>query len=102
VTWFVVGVTCAGCYALKALGFLVPERIMDQPVVASAVRLLPVALLSSLIVSQSIGNAGGIRLDARLLGLATAGLLLALRVPLALTLVAAVAATGLLRLAIGI
>jgi branched-subunit amino acid transport protein len=102
VTWVVVGATCAGCYALKALGFLIPERVMDQPVVASAVRLLPVALLASLIVSQTIGSAGGIRLDARLLGLAVAGLLLALRLPLALTLVGAVAATAVLRLAVGI
>ena len=100
-TWPLVAITCAGCYALKALGFVVPERAMQRPLVADAVRLLPVALLASLIVNQTIGGGGGLTIDARLLGLAVAALLLAVRVPLAAALVGAVAATALLRLAVG-
>jgi branched-subunit amino acid transport protein len=97
-----VALTIAGCYLFKVLGFLVPEGLMRRRPVADAVRILPVALLASLIVSQTLGGGGGITIDARLLGLAVAGVLLAVRAPLALTLVAAVGATALLRLAIGL
>jgi branched-subunit amino acid transport protein len=97
-----VAITIGGCYLFKALGFVVPARVLQRPVIADAVALVPVALLASLIVSQTIGGGTGLVLDARLLGLAVAGLLLALRVPLAISLVAAVAATAGLRLVVGI
>ena len=95
-TWVVVLATCVGCYVLKAAGFLVPERLVTAPRTAAAVRVLPLALLASLIVTQTFQTRTGFALDGRALGVAVAAVALRLHAPLALALVLAVAAAALL------
>lgn len=98
-TWLAVALTCAGCYLLKVAGLLVPERVLEGRRTAPAVRYLPIALLTSLVVTQTFATRSGLVVDARAAGLAAAALTLLLRAPLALALATAVLVTALVRLA---
>lgn len=89
--------TCVGCYAFKLAGYLVPERVLQPPRVERAVSVLPIALLASLIVSQTFVRSNHLALDARAAGLFVAAVALAVRAPLALSLVLAVVATAAVR-----
>lgn len=79
--WLGILVTAIGCYALKYAGLSVPDRILDHPLVVKAADLIPVGLLGALISVQVFADNGHIVLDARLLGLGVAAVLLLLRVP---------------------
>ncbi|MGZ5369090.1 MAG: AzlD domain-containing protein [Aeromicrobium sp.] len=79
--WLGILVTAIGCYALKYAGLSVPDRILDHPLVVKAANLIPVGLLGALICVQVFADNGNIVLDARLLGLVVAAVLLLLRVP---------------------
>lgn len=79
--WLGILVTAIGCYALKYAGLSVPDRILDHPLVVKAANLIPVGLLGALISVQVFADDGNIVLDARLLGLGVAAVLLSLRVP---------------------
>ena len=90
-TWLWLLLAVAVCYLLKLAGLLVPERVMAQGRVRSVVALLPVALLGALIAVQTFITDGAFALDARVVGLAAAGVALLLRAPfLVVVLVAAV------------
>jgi branched-subunit amino acid transport protein len=78
--WLGIIVTAIGCYALKYAGLSVPDRILDHPLVVKAADLIPVGLLGALISVQVFADNGNIVLDARLLGLGVAAVLLLLRV----------------------
>ena len=60
--------------------------------------LLTVALLAALVATQTIGHGVGVTVDARLPALAVAALLLALRAPFIVVVVAAALVAALLRL----
>ena len=98
-TWLAVGLTCAGCYSLKVAGLLVPPRLLEGRRTALVIRYLPIALLTSLVVTQAFSTRSALVVDARAAGLAAAALTLLLRAPLALALAAAVVVTALVRLA---
>ena len=97
-TALAVAAVCAGCYLLKAAGFVIPPRFLAQPAVERAVAVLPVAVLASLAVSGTFGSTHGFTVDARVAGMAVAAAGIALRIPLAGVLVLAVAATAVTRL----
>ena len=95
-TWAAVLLTAAGCYALKASGWLLPHGVLERPVVRRCVELLPVALLSALVVVQTLSAGRSLALDARAAGLAAGAVALLLRAPfLVVVLVAAATAAGL-------
>ncbi len=98
-TWLAVGLTCAGCYLLKLAGLLVPARWLEAERISLGVRLLPIALLTSLVVTQTFSTRTTLTIDARVAGVAAAGLALALRAPLAVALAAALVVTAAVRLA---
>ncbi|MGA8987499.1 AzlD domain-containing protein [Aeromicrobium sp.] len=79
--WIGIVVMIAGCFALKYAGLSVPERLLDHPLTMRAAELIPVALLGALIAVQVIADGDTLRIDARLLGLTVAAVLLVLRVP---------------------
>ncbi|GAB3593644.1 hypothetical protein GCM10027446_16230 [Angustibacter peucedani] len=95
--WIAVLVACGLAYATKLAGFSVPERLLQGPVTARALTLLPVALLAGLVAVQAFaGGRHELVLDARAAGLAAAVVALLLRAPfLVVILVAAVVAAGL-------
>ena len=78
--WLGIVVMAVGCYALKYAGLSVPERILDHPWTVKAADLIPVGLLGALIAVQVFNEGGAIVIDARLLGLGVAAVLLLLRV----------------------
>lgn len=97
-TWFAIIVTSIGCYALKFTGLSVPERVLNHRLTMRAADLIPVALLGALIVVQVFNREGAIAIDARLLGLGVAAVLLILRVPFLGVVVGAALAAALVRM----
>jgi branched-subunit amino acid transport protein len=97
-TWVVVVVVGAATIALKSVG---PVLLGGRPLprhLTGVVGLLAPALLAALVVTQTVGGDEEILLDARLVGLGTAVVAILLRAPLLAVVVAAAAATALVRL----
>lgn len=97
--WVTVACLFAGTAAIRAAGPVVlggrqlPERL------DSVVALLAPALLAALVVSQTLqASEGGVRVDARVLGLGAAAVTLWLRLPLLVAVLAAAGTTALCRL----
>ncbi|MFD3487065.1 AzlD domain-containing protein [Streptomyces sp. NPDC058665] len=93
--WLAIGLTAVGCYLVKLLGLLVPAGVLERPLVQRLSALLPVALLAALTAQQAFGGVdGALVVDARVAGLAAAGLALVLRAPFLVVIAAAVAVTA--------
>lgn len=95
--WQIILLASILVLATKLLGYLVPPRVLEAPTAARTAELTTVALLSALIVVQTIGAGQGIVIDARLPALAVAAGLFALRVPFILVIIAAAATAAGLR-----
>ena len=97
--WIVVAVLCAGTATMRAAG---PVAFGGRSVSgrgAAVVGLVAPAILGALVVYETVNAGGrGIELDARVLGLAAAGLALVLRLPLIAVVLVAALATALGRL----
>lgn len=94
--WNVVLLASIIVLALKLAGYLVPTSVMERPTPARVANLLTVALLSALVVVQTLERAGGIVVDARVPAVVVAGVLLWLRTPFVVVVVgAALVAAGL-------
>jgi hypothetical protein len=96
--WHVVLLASVAVLALKLLGYLVPPSVMERPTPARVAGLVTVALLSALVVTQTLERAGGLVVDARLPAVLLAAVLFALRVPFIIVIIAAAAAAAVLRL----
>ena len=96
--WAAVLLTAAGCFALKALGWAVPSRVLENDRVHRVAVLLPVALLAGLVVVQAFSTGRSLHLDARAAGLAVAIVAVLLRAPFLVVVVLAAATAALLRL----
>jgi hypothetical protein len=97
--WITVAALSAGTIAIKSAGPLaLGGRVLGRRTAAVIVLVAP-ALLAALVVYEAF-NAGrtGIRVDARVAGLAAAGGALALRLPILVVVAAAAIATALVRL----
>ncbi|MFP3713601.1 AzlD domain-containing protein [Puerhibacterium sp. TATVAM-FAB25] len=97
VLWATVVLASLACLALKIAGHLVPEHWLADPRVARLTSLVTVALLASLVVTQTVGDGQGLTVDARLPALAVAAVALALRAPFVLVVVLAAATAAGLR-----
>jgi branched-subunit amino acid transport protein len=95
--WVGVVATCVGCFALKLAGFALPRRVVDHPAIRGAVELAPVSLLAALIAVGTFTTAQRLALDARAAGLAVAALLVVVRAPFLVIVVAAAGTAALLR-----
>jgi len=96
--WTIILLAAIAVLALKLLGYLVPQRLIDKPTPSRILTLLTVALLAALIAVQTLASGQEIVVDARVPALVVAAGLLALRVPFILVLVAAALTAALLRL----
>ena len=99
VTWIVIAVLCVGTAGLKASGPLAlgtrtpPERAI------SVIALVAPAILTSLVVYETLSDGhSGITIDARIAGLAVAGIAALARLPMLAIVVLAASATALARL----
>jgi branched-subunit amino acid transport protein len=98
--WVVVAVVGAATVALKAAGPLLLGGRSLPPRVASVLALLAPVLLAALVLTQTVGGDRRYVFDARLAGVATAVVAIALRAPLLLTVAVAAAATAAVRMAL--
>jgi hypothetical protein len=87
--WLAVGLVGVATVALKGAGPLV---FADRPLPRSFALVMPLlapCLLAALVVGQTVADGRAVVVDARLAGVAAAGVALALRAPLLVVLAAA-------------
>lgn len=91
--WASVLLGSMGCYLLKALGYVLPDRHLERVEVRQVAGLLPIALLAALVAVQTFASGQTLVIDGRLAGLLAAVVALLLRAPfLVVVLVAAITA----------
>ena len=96
--WFWVLAACGLAYALKLVGYLVPDRVLDDPRVGRMAGTVTVGLLAALVVMNTFGSGQALVLDARLGALLVAGAALMLRAPFLVVVVLGAGAAAVLRL----
>jgi branched-subunit amino acid transport protein AzlD len=92
--WIAIGATAVGCYAVKLIGLLVPDGVLERPLVKRLAALLPVALLAALTAQQTFADGRVLVVDAKVAGLAAAAVALLLRAPFLIVVGAAVVVTA--------
>ena len=96
--WTAVLIVGAGTIALKATGpVLLGGRTLPDTV-ARVLEMLAPAMLAALVVTQLVAGDRELVLDESLGGIAAAGVAIALRAPILVTVVVAAVVTALLRL----
>ncbi|CAI7652239.1 unnamed protein product [Penicillium discolor] len=96
--WSAILLAALICLALKAVGHLVPPKVLEAPRPARISDLLTVALLAALVAVQSLGDGQAITVDARVPALLVAAGLLWLRQSFLVVVAAAALVAALLRL----
>jgi hypothetical protein len=96
--WLGLLIASVAVYSWKILGSVVPKTILDNPKIAKTAGLLTIALLAALTGVQMLTDGNTVVFDARVPALAVAAILLALRVPFVVMVMAAAAAAALIRL----
>lgn len=95
--WNAVLLASIICVALKALGYLVPARLIEAPRTARITDLLTVALLAALVAVQTLGVGQSIVVDARVPAVLVAAGLLMIRAPFLVVVIAAALVAAALR-----
>ena len=96
-SWWVVVWLSLGAYAFKVLGFVVIGSRKLPRVLERCLLLIPAALLAALVVKDTFSTQQSLVVDERALGLAVALLCVWKKRSLVVTIVAAAAATAILR-----
>ncbi|MFZ0128810.1 MAG: AzlD domain-containing protein [Candidatus Dormiibacterota bacterium] len=89
--WLAVLIASAGCAALKLAGFVVPTRLLETKPAQRTLEALPVTLLSALIAVAVFATGNHLVLDSRAAGLAVAVILVSIRAPFLVVVIAACA-----------
>lgn len=93
--WSVILLASTVVAATKFVGFVLPSSITESDVVQRVSEAVTVALLATLVVIQTAGAGNSIVVDARLVAVVVAGILLWRRVPfIVVIVVAAIVAAG--------
>ena len=95
--WPAVIVGSLGAYLLKLSGYVIPERVLDNPRLRRLTAILPIALLAALVGVQTFSTGNAVQVDARVAGLAAAIVALALRAPCLVVILVAAATAAVLR-----
>lgn len=96
--WVAVVVASVASLLIKLAGYLVPETLLAGERTSRVTTLLPVALLAALVVVQTVvGPGGSLVLDARIIAVGVAVVLLLLRANFLVIVLAAGATAALLR-----
>lgn len=96
-TWSLVLLLAAGAYACKAFGFFVLAGRPLPPVVDRCLALIPAAVVSALVVKDTFSSGRDLVVDARVVGVGLAVVLVAKRAPFVVVVVVAAASTALVR-----
>jgi hypothetical protein len=96
--WITVTALFVGTVAIKTVGPLALGGRRPPPRALAVIALVAPAVLAGLVFYETFNTSGpGIEVDARVVGLAAAGLAAAARLPMLLIVVVAAAATALVR-----
>ena len=95
--WIALVASALIVWALKNAGYLVPPRFVEGALMSRIAGLVTVALLASLVVSQTLQLDDGVAVDARLPAVGVAAILLYFRAPFLVVLLAAGAVAAGLR-----
>jgi branched-subunit amino acid transport protein len=98
-TWLTIAALALATVAIRGAGPALPGGRDLPPRAMAVVALVAPALLAALVVTQTLGDGSGIALDARMAGVATAGVAIAARSSVLVAVVAAAAVTAALRAA---
>lgn len=96
-TWPAILLLSAGAYLFKVAGVVALPRLPAVRRLMPVVALLPPALLMALVVVNTIGGERTLAVDARLVGMAVAGVLVWRRAGFVVVVAAATASTALVR-----
>jgi uncharacterized membrane protein len=96
--WLTIGLVALASFTLKAAGPLVLGDRQLGPRATRVVALLAPALLTALVLVDTVASGQRLVVDARLAGVAAAGVAMLLRAPLLVSMGVAVATTALVRL----
>jgi uncharacterized membrane protein len=97
VNWPVILIGSACSYALKLAGYLVPASWLKNRRALAITELMPAALLGALVATETATTDGHLVLDARIGAVGVAALLLCLRAPFLVVVVAGAATAASLR-----
>lgn len=89
-SWAFVFSLAAGCYATKLLGFLLPQHLLDAPVVRRIAVLAPVGLLASLVLTQTLTTGSNYVVEPRAAGVLVAVVAVLLRASFLLVVLSAI------------
>ncbi len=95
--WMLVVLLSGIAYGLKVLGFVVVGSRTMPPVLERCLALIPASLLAALVAKDTFTSAQVLVLDARAVGLAVAIVAVWRKAPFIVVVVAAMAATALVR-----
>lgn len=92
--WPTILIASGAAYALKLIGYVVPQRWLDTPLSRRITILIPIALLSALIGLWTFVDGTTITIDARVPGVIAALVALLLRAPFLVVIITAAAVTA--------
>ncbi len=95
--WVWILMACVVSFATKFVGYLVPERLMDNPRMLRVAGALTIGLLASLTAVNTVATGTTLVLDARIAALVAAALALVLRAPFLVVVAAGAAAAAVVR-----
>lgn len=98
ILWVAVLAAALLSFVQKWLGYQVPPGALEKPAVARVTGYLPVALLGALVATQTLTQGQAIVLDARVVGVGVAALLLWRRAPFLVVVLVGAGVTAGLRL----
>jgi len=87
--WLAVVLASLVVWALKSTGYSIPQKFVEGALMTRVASVVTVALLASLVASQTLQAGTGVILDARVPAIVVAGILLYFRAPFLVVLVAA-------------
>ncbi len=98
-TWTIMALLAAGVWAQRLLGMFVGGRVLSrQPALGRLATLIPAAVVMAVIIQLTVASGTSLEIDARLVGMGVAGVLVWRRAPFVVVVIAAAAATALVRL----
>lgn len=95
--WFWIILGCVAAYAIKMLGFLVPEKVLENERVTRAAGALTIGLLASLTTVNAVASGTDVVFDARIGALVVAAIALIFRAPFLVVVIVGAGAAALLR-----
>jgi hypothetical protein len=95
--WAAILIACGLAYAIKLAGHMLPEDLLERPLVRRAAGMLPIALLAALLAVQTFVTGNTVGVDARAAGVVVAAVALMLRAPFLVVVLLAAATAALLR-----